>query len=91
LCDIEDVVGYTPAYVRDGEQWSAIVNAAEENRKKLCKALSGKTLFSALYGIYTITTQELKAVLKANNEADQSKTPKSAAGWLKEISKAKET
>jgi hypothetical protein len=35
--------------------------------------------FSALYGMYTVALHELKAVLKANTPAGQSKTPKSAA------------
>jgi hypothetical protein len=78
LGDTEDVAAYTPASVGNSEQWSAIVNSAE-NRQNLCEALSGKTLFSALYGTYTVALHELKAVLKANTLASQSKTPKSAA------------
>jgi hypothetical protein len=79
LGDIEGVAAYTPASVGNSEQWSAIVNPAEENRQNLCKALSGKTLFRALYGIYTVALHELKVVLKASTLASQSKTPKSAA------------
>jgi hypothetical protein len=79
LGDIEGVAAYTPASVGNSEQWSEIVNSAVENRQNLCKALSGKTLFSALYGTYTVTLQELKAELKANTLASQCKTPKSAA------------
>jgi hypothetical protein len=41
------------------------VNAAEENGASYCKALHEKTLFSALYGTYTITLEEIKALLKA--------------------------
>jgi hypothetical protein len=63
----------------NSEQWSATVNSAEENRQNLCKALSGKTLFSALYGTYTAALHKLKAVLKASTLANQSKTPKSTA------------
>jgi hypothetical protein len=88
LSDIEGVASYTPASVGNNEQWSAIVNSAEEDRQNLSKVLSGKTLFSALYGTYTVTLQELKAVLKANTLASQSKTPKSAAtqeGGFKEV------
>jgi hypothetical protein len=40
---------------------------------------SGKTLYSALYALYTVTLQELKAVLQANTLASQSKRPKTAA------------
>jgi hypothetical protein len=79
LGDTEGVAAYTPASVGDSEQWSAIVNSAEENRQNICKALSGKILFSTLYGTYTVAFHELKAVLKASIIASQSKTPKSAA------------
>jgi hypothetical protein len=44
-----------------------------------CKALKGKTLFSALYGTYTVTLHDLKALLKASSPASQSVTPKCAA------------
>jgi hypothetical protein len=33
------------------------------------KALSGKVIFSALYGAYTVALTELKSLLKANNLA----------------------
>jgi hypothetical protein len=69
LGDIEGVAVYTPASVGNSDQWSAIVNSAEDNRQNLCKALSGKILYSALYATYTVTLQELKAVLKAKTLA----------------------
>jgi hypothetical protein len=50
LCAIEDVAGYAPAVVGDSAEWSAVVSGAEENRANYCKALSGKTLLSAMYG-----------------------------------------
>jgi hypothetical protein len=71
LGDIEGVAAYTPASVGNSEQWSAIVNSAEVNRQNLCKALSGKTLFSAPYSTYTVA-HELKVVLKASTVASQS-------------------
>jgi hypothetical protein len=43
--------------------YTCIVTSAEENTRNLCKALSGKTLFSALYGTYPVALHELKAVL----------------------------
>jgi hypothetical protein len=43
LCNIEDVAGCTPASVGDSEEWSSIVNAAEENQMNFCKALLGKS------------------------------------------------
>jgi hypothetical protein len=45
---------------------------------ELLKALSGKTLFNALYGTYTVVLQELKALLKTSNTADPTKTPNPA-------------
>jgi hypothetical protein len=45
----------------------------EDNRESFCKALRGKPLFSALYGTYTVTLNELKSVLKANNQTEQTK------------------
>jgi hypothetical protein len=47
VSDIEDIAGYTPVSVGDREQWSSIFSAAESNRQNFCKALTGKTLFSA--------------------------------------------
>jgi hypothetical protein len=69
LCDIEDVAGYTPASVGDSDQWSSIVNTAEENQVNLCKALTGKTLFNALYCSYAVMLNELRALLKASSSA----------------------
>jgi hypothetical protein len=69
LCNIEEVAGYTPAVVGESAEWTAIVSFAEENRTNFCKALSGKTLFSALHGTYTITLKDLKSILKASKSA----------------------
>jgi hypothetical protein len=74
LCNIEDVAGYTPASVGDSDQWSSIANAAEYNRRNFCKTLDWQTLYSALYGSYTVALQELKALLKAS--ATTNPTPK---------------
>jgi hypothetical protein len=79
VCDIEDVAGHTPASVGDSEQWSSIVNTADEKRHNFCKALNWKTLFSALYGTYTLALQQLKALLKASSPAGKSETTKCAA------------
>jgi hypothetical protein len=67
LCDTEDVTGYTPAAVGESAGWKEIVSTAEDNRASYCKALSGKVLFSALYGTYTVAFKELKSILKASN------------------------
>jgi hypothetical protein len=66
LCTIEGVSGYTPTAVGESVEWTAVVSTAEENRVNYCKALSGKTLFSALYGTYTVALHELKALLKVS-------------------------
>jgi hypothetical protein len=62
--------------VGDSEQWSSIVSAADENGQNYCKALTGKTLFTALYGTCTVALHKLKAMLKASNQAAPSEAPK---------------
>jgi hypothetical protein len=79
LCEIEGVAGYTPASVCDSEQWSSIVNTAEDNIQIFCKALGGKNLYSALYCTYTVALPELKALLKESTSADPTPTPKPAS------------
>jgi hypothetical protein len=74
LCDIEDVEGYTPASVGENEQWSSIVSTVEENCANFCKTLSGKTLYSVLYGTYTVTLNELKGLLKTTTTAKSGTT-----------------
>jgi hypothetical protein len=64
LRDIEILAKRTPAKMGESSKWMSIVSRAEENRGNFCKILKGKPLFSALYGIYTLTLNELKAVLK---------------------------
>jgi hypothetical protein len=63
LCDLEDLASYTPLSVGQNEKWPTIRSSAEDNREQFCKVLQGKTLFSALYGTYTVTLNELKGVL----------------------------
>jgi hypothetical protein len=53
LCDLEDLASHTPLSVGQSEEWASITSSAEENRENFCKALRGKTLFSALYGTYS--------------------------------------
>jgi hypothetical protein len=64
LGDIENLAGCTPAEVGESSEWTSTVNTAEEKRTNICKALDGKPLCSTLYGMYTVTLTELKAVLK---------------------------
>jgi prophage DNA circulation protein len=71
LCTIEDVAGCTPTAVGESAEWMAIVSTTEENWASCCKALSGKTLYSALYGTYIVALQELKALLKVSTTTPQ--------------------
>jgi hypothetical protein len=77
LCDTEYLARYTPPSVGDSSDWASVVDSAEENRANYCKALLGKTLFSALYGTYTVTLNALKAILKASTQPGQNNAPTS--------------
>jgi hypothetical protein len=48
------------------------LNSAEENRANFCKGLDGEPLFSALYGMYKVTVNEQKAILKVSALAGRS-------------------
>jgi hypothetical protein len=86
LCDMEDVASFTPAAVGESAKWVAIVSAPDDNRANYCKALSGKTLFNALYGNYTVTPNELKSLVKAS--ASGTKNPAREEGF-KEVRRRK--
>jgi hypothetical protein len=62
LSDTEVLAGCTPATMRECSEWPTIVRSAEGNRAKFCKVLHGNPLFSAPYGMYTVTLIKLKAV-----------------------------
>jgi hypothetical protein len=70
--------------VGQGEEWSRIVNAAQEDRTKLREILRGKRLFSALYGVYSPTLASPKAVLQNSvgreTETSQTNRPPSTEG-----------
>jgi hypothetical protein len=71
LCNIEDVAGYTPAVVWESAEWTATVSAAEENRTKFCKALSGQDFVQCtVWNIYS-HFEHLKSILKASNSASK--------------------
>jgi hypothetical protein len=55
MCDNEDLVGYTPTLVGESREHTSIVKTAKENRASYCKALTRRTLFSALYSTYIVT------------------------------------
>jgi hypothetical protein len=63
LSDIELLAKCTLAEVGESSEWMTIVTILE-----------GKPLFIALYVIYTVTFDELKAVLKVNAQAGLSGT-----------------
>jgi hypothetical protein len=71
LGDIEDVAKHTPPSVGERAERVAIVKAAEEYGASYCKALNGKTLFSAMYDTCTVTLHVLKAVLKVSSLTTQ--------------------
>jgi hypothetical protein len=64
LCDIENLANSTPLSVGESKEWAAIISSAEDNREDYRKVLKGKTLFSALYGMYTVTLLDLKEIQK---------------------------
>jgi hypothetical protein len=72
LSDIENLAGCTPAKVGESSEWTSTVNRAEEKRANFCKGLDGNPLFGALYGMYAVTLNEMKAVLKVSPQAGQS-------------------
>jgi hypothetical protein len=64
LCDIEKLANSTPISVGESKEWADIISLAEDNQEDYCKVLKGKTLFSALYGMYTVTLLDLKKIEK---------------------------
>jgi hypothetical protein len=62
LNEYETLAGCRPASVGGSPQWNTIVNSAEENRTNFCKGVNGEPLFSALYGMYAVTLNELKSL-----------------------------
>jgi hypothetical protein len=82
LCNIESLASCTPSAVGNSPEWQAVVSSAEENRANYCKALSGKTLLSAIYGTYTVALQDLKSVLKgSSSKAGDSTQPTNEDGF----------
>jgi hypothetical protein len=52
---------------------AATSNSAEENQLDCSRVLNGKTFFIELYGMYTVTLNELNAILKSNIPAGHAK------------------
>jgi hypothetical protein len=63
LGDIEYVARQITASVWGKCRMGSHCKCWEENGEHYCKALHGKTLFTALYGTYKIPLDELKALL----------------------------
>jgi hypothetical protein len=70
LCDTENLANSTPILVGESKEWAAIFSSAEDNREDYCKVLKGKTLFSALYGTYTVKLHDLKKTLKDSTQQE---------------------
>jgi hypothetical protein len=66
------VAGYAPASIGESDKWTSIVKTVEGNRANYCKALSGKTICSALYGTYTVTLNELTSLVKVSIFTEES-------------------
>jgi hypothetical protein len=61
LGTITSLARSTPRQITNSASWQAIVKNAHEDRKSLCNALGGKSLYSALYGTYTVALSELNS------------------------------
>jgi hypothetical protein len=72
LGDLVSLAGCTPTNVGESEQWVHTVNAAIADKVSLAKIMKGKSLYSALYGTYTVALSELKAILHGECEKEQS-------------------
>jgi hypothetical protein len=70
LCEIENLANSTPISVGESKEWAAIISSAEDNREDYCKVLKGKTLFIALYGMYTLTLLDLKKIQKDSTQQE---------------------
>jgi hypothetical protein len=70
LSDIEILARCIPVQVGESSKWTTVVNSVKEKRANFCKSVDGKLLFSALYGMYTVTLIELKAVSAQAKHSD---------------------
>jgi hypothetical protein len=66
LNDILSLTGCTPKKIDANMIWVHTVGQAKANRVGLCRVVKGKNLFGALYGVYSFTLSELKAMLQNN-------------------------
>jgi hypothetical protein len=68
---IENLAVCTMAKVEESSEWTFVVNS-RKNRPNFYKGPGGKPLFRSLYDMYTVTLNELKAILKTSAQARQS-------------------
>ena len=61
--DIGGLTSCTPTKVGESDAWTQIVISAKDDRAKLCEILRRRRRFSALYSVYSLSLNELKAVL----------------------------
>jgi hypothetical protein len=66
LGDIVALADCTPVSIGESEAWSHIVKGTKVDGTEFCKVLSGKQLFSALYGMYSVALNDLKKVLQTS-------------------------
>jgi hypothetical protein len=66
LGDLVSLAGCTPARVGESEKWVRSVDTAKNDKAGFAKILKGKSLYSAVYGTYTVTLKELKAILQGS-------------------------
>jgi hypothetical protein len=87
LGDLVSLAGCTSTNVGESEQWVHTVNAAKNDKISFSKILKGKSLYSALYGTYTVALSELKAILqgsaKKNSPQPATATPTAALPQVK--------
>jgi hypothetical protein len=85
LGDLVSLACCTAASVGESEKWVRTVDAAENDKASLVKILKGKSLYTAVYGTYTVTLKELKAILEGsatkNISQQATATPKDRLQW----------
>jgi hypothetical protein len=66
LGDLVSLAGCTPKSVGESDVWVRTVDAAKRDKLSLSKILKGKSFYSAVYGTYSVTLNELKAILQGS-------------------------
>jgi hypothetical protein len=74
LVDIARLAGSTPSSVGESPLRNEVVLNAAETSSNLYGVLKGKTLYSALHGVYAEVLQDLKCVFKDSTPSGQTTT-----------------